>query len=234
MTIDTTINFAADAGGKDPDSYSPTLYKYHAMLWSKPLPNGTPFQLTIERQGRVHRLRHESDAGTFTLSSDTLANSSRGPRRAFYEQMPPGVNERWHVDGGTIGGRLVFPANRVDGQQTFNQARGWSPAIKDRFDLTLESIRRHYDGGESPLSEVLSRYDDFFGLFESFRGYAEFFLLQDLVAADTDEVRFYLPFDEFGGSPLPATYEEYVTFRDRQLEFVGARNERILDALADL
>jgi len=31
---------------------------------------------------------------------------------------------------------------------------------------------------------VLDRYVDFFGLFESFQGYVEFFLLQDLVTDD--------------------------------------------------
>ena len=33
--------------GKDPDSYSPTLRKYHKILWSKNLSNGTFFKLNI-------------------------------------------------------------------------------------------------------------------------------------------------------------------------------------------
>ena len=38
--IDT--NFLVDSdtpSGKDPDKYSPTLRRYHKLLWSKPLPN---------------------------------------------------------------------------------------------------------------------------------------------------------------------------------------------------
>jgi Family of unknown function (DUF6994) len=53
--------------------------------------------------------------------------------------------------------------------------------ISDRFDLTIECIRRHYPHQSSPLSETLARYDDFFAWFESFSGYVDFFLLQDLV-----------------------------------------------------
>ena len=45
MLIDTSFDFRIDAGGKDPDSHSPTLRKYHKHLWSRPLPNGVPFEL---------------------------------------------------------------------------------------------------------------------------------------------------------------------------------------------
>jgi hypothetical protein len=54
----------------------------------------------------------------------------------------------------TIGGYIVFPRNRP-GQtgQTINQSGGFHPAIRDRFDLTLECIRRHYSepAAENPL-----------------------------------------------------------------------------------
>ena len=65
---------------------------------------------------------------------------------------------------------------------TINGARGCNRKIGDRFDLTLECIRRHYQREESPLSRTLSSYREFFELFGDFRGYVEFFLLQDLVA----------------------------------------------------
>lgn len=45
--IDINFNFFSDAKGDDPDSTSPTLRKYHKILWSKPLPNGKPFNLDI-------------------------------------------------------------------------------------------------------------------------------------------------------------------------------------------
>ena len=40
MTIDIAFDFRTDAGGKDPDAYSPTLRRYHRLLWSKRLPGG--------------------------------------------------------------------------------------------------------------------------------------------------------------------------------------------------
>ena len=227
--IDITTDFQEDAGHRDPDIYSRLLQSYHQRLWSKKLPGGAELTLTAGRAGSARILTHRSDLGEFTLSSDTLANSNRRARRDHYEAMGEESNMAWHRDGGTIGGRLVFPRNRIDRRQTINQRRGTHPLIRDRFDLTLEAIRRHYAGESSPLGDTLASYASFFDLFQSFDGYVEFFLLQDLVEA-TGGVRFYLPFEDFGGSPLPLTFDEYKEFRRRQLEFVAARNKRILEA----
>ena len=43
--IDTTFNVESDSMGRDPDSSSPMLKRYHKLLWSKPLPNGEIFDL---------------------------------------------------------------------------------------------------------------------------------------------------------------------------------------------
>jgi len=44
--IDVTFNVFSDTlKGKDPDSHSPTLRKYHQILWSKFLPDGRMFEL---------------------------------------------------------------------------------------------------------------------------------------------------------------------------------------------
>ena len=45
MVIETTFDFRTDAAGKDPDTYSATLCRYHQLLWSKPLPSGVVFEL---------------------------------------------------------------------------------------------------------------------------------------------------------------------------------------------
>lgn len=229
--IDIATDFQHDAGRRDPDSYSPLLQSYHLRLWDKPLPGGTRFNLSPGRVGSALVLHHRSESGEFVLSSDTLANSNRGACREFYESMGVESNIAWHRDGGTIGGRLIFPRNRVDGKQTINQSRGMHPQIRDRFDLTLEAIRRHYVGETSPLTGTLASYRGFFDLFETFAGYTEFFLLQDLTDGDGN-VRFFIPFDEFGPSPLPKSLEDYRQFRVSQLEFVAARNQRILQASA--
>ena len=46
--------------------------------------------------------------------------------------------------------------------------------INDRFDLTLECIRRYYLNEDSPLKETFIRYSDFL-LFKNFKGYIDFF-----------------------------------------------------------
>lgn len=40
MAIDITFDSRTDSNGEDPDFASPTLRRYHRLLWSKPLPTG--------------------------------------------------------------------------------------------------------------------------------------------------------------------------------------------------
>ena len=134
----------------------------------------------------------------------------------------------------TPSGMMVFPANRVGNQMTINGARGFHPRIKDRFDSHAECIRRHYSNEKSPLSDVLARYGDFFSLFRDFRGYTEFFLLQDLVSADSCTVAFFTPFENFTTSPLPKTVEAYDAYRQLAITFIEARGKRMLQACASM
>ena len=47
--VDINFNVYSDTPeGKDPDSFSPTLRKYHKILWSKPLPNNQDFYLDLD------------------------------------------------------------------------------------------------------------------------------------------------------------------------------------------
>jgi Family of unknown function (DUF6994) len=228
MTIDTTFDVYSDTPtGKDPDSHSPTLRRYHQALWSKNLPNGKPFDLsTDEPQTYLH---HKSTLGEFALSSDSFVHSYRYLKKTqdLVMQVPEAELDQFYAICSTIGGYIIFPSRRIDGKLTINGARGFYSSIMDRADLTLECIRRHYEGGVSPLGGVLNRYSDFFALFVDFRGYTDFFLLQDLVRADGSGVSFFLPFDDFNSSPLPANLSEYATYRSKLADFVVARNERI-------
>ncbi len=110
---------------------------------------------------------------------------------------------------------------------TINAARGLHHQIKDRFDLTLECIRRYYQKENSSLAETLERYADFFRLFGDFRGYVEFFLLQNLVSSDFTTINFWMPFAGFEYSPLPADKEMYLDYRKCCMAFLNARNQRI-------
>lgn len=226
-TIDVTFDMRSDAPeGRDPDTYSPTLKRYHQLLWQKPLPSGETF--TLASQGRSTYLVNEGIAGRFAMASDTIISSHRRRARALYEQMPADVNAAFHRNGYTIGGFMLFPGAMIDRLPTLNQARGTTRAIEDRFDLTLECIRRFYlwRGESSPLREVIARYYGFFLLFKTFDHFVEFFHLQDLVDED-GQIRFFRPFDDFTQTALPATLDDYVAYRDAQLDFLAKRNARI-------
>ena len=229
MNLDVDYDHRLDSEGQDPDIRSPTLKLQHQLLWSKPLPNGKLFELQPE-PGRY--LKHESHLGKFFLSSDTISHSLRKQKRmqAVIEQIPAKELDELQTTGSVIGGRILFPGNRIDGQATINSARGFNAKINDRFDLTLECIRLHYHGVSNPLDRALDRYSDFFRLFENFEGYVEFFLLQDLVSEKSSEVRFFLPHNpSFEGSPRPANVEEYMRYKANTTSFIEARNTRIRD-----
>lgn len=228
--IDTSFDFRTDAGGKDPDSHSPTLRRYHQILWSKPLSNGAMFDLDATTP--YSYLHHKSELGEFWLASDSVIPTFEGYLKmaSILGRIPSAEIAEFQSIGYTIGGMMIFPGNKVDGQQTLNGARGFHPRIRDRMDLTLECIRRYYLGQSSPLDDVLARYADFFSLFGNCEGYVRFFLLDDLVCDGYSEVRFFLPFDDFTTSALPLTVEAYRSYRDLSVEFIEARNRRI-DAL---
>jgi hypothetical protein len=68
-------------------------------------------------------------------------------------------------------------------------------------------------------------------LFGDFRGYVEFFLLQDLVSEDYSAVRFWDGWKDFSDNPISQTVEGYLEFLEREVEFVGRRGERISEYL---
>ncbi len=224
--LDITFDFRSDTPpGKDADTYSPTLLRYHQLLWSKPLPSGAPFELDITTPPPMY-LHHLSQLGEFWLASDAVIPTFRWLPRII-DQIPPDEHDAFMHIGYTIGGMMVFPGNRVDGKMTINGARGCHPRIKDRFDLTVECIRRHFLDEPNPLSGPLARYADFFGLFGDFAGYVDFFHLQDLVNEAASTVKFFMPFEDFTTSPLPGTLDAYLGYRQRAIEFIEARNQRI-------
>ena len=227
--LDVEFDFSKEAKGRDPDRYSPTLIKYHSMLWQKPLKDNKLFDLTFSEK---NRLTHSSDLGVFELSSDTIGHTYRKWKRMAHiiKQIPKSDIDSFLKTCRTMGGYIVFPANKINGN-TINQERGTNTKIRDRWDLTVECIRRHYVGGESPLSNTLVRYSDFFSLFSNFKSYVEFFHLQDVVSDDFNKVKFFLPFDDFQRVPTPKTKEEYIAYRQAVMLFINQRNTRILHSL---
>ena len=97
---------------------------------------------------RGHYLYHESALGKFTLASDSaIPTFTRwGFANAHPKLVSKEQNDEFMTKAYTIGGMMLFPANRVEGKQTINGARGFNRRIADRLDLTVECIRRPLPG----------------------------------------------------------------------------------------
>ena len=143
------------------------------------------------------------------------------------EQIPKEELDYFSNIRATIAGHAIFPARRINNKMTINGARGVHHKIQERFDLTLECIRRFYKQEDSPLREVFERYADFFYLFKDFRGYVDFFFYQDLVEKDYSGIKFWHSFDDFKTPPLPTSKEEYISYKDKVIVFLNGRNKRI-------
>jgi len=228
MQIDTTYNFQSETDPLDADRYSSRLQEYHRILWSKQLPNGDYFELTKISENRLY---HKSELGEFYLASDRAIATFSGWRKMepIISKIPKNKLNSFINITETIGGIMIWPSNRVDGKQTINGARGLNRKICDRLDLTIECIRRYYLNLESPLYETLKRYDDFFKLFNDFKGYINFFHLQDAVSSDYSNVKIADPFNNFETAPLPSSVDEYLEYMEVTESFVKARNRMIAE-----
>jgi len=225
-TIDTDFDFCKETNSNDPDPRSYTLQKYHKLLWSKPLPNGKMFSLELAAS---RHLKHSSELGSFELSSDSITHTYSRTKWKSMQQIvslvPKSDLDVFYHLACTIGGFTVFPSGQVGGCQSINQARGTHPNILDRFDISLECIRLYYKKARSPLYETLCNYSSFFDLFVDFKGYVDFFLLQDLVFEDYSGVKAHIPFNS--GSPLPRDLKEYTIYMKSTVSFLHNRNHRI-------
>ena len=90
----------------------------------------------------------------------------------------------------TIGAYIVFPSKKIDNKMTINVARGINHEIQDRFDLSLECIRRFYLKQNSPLSDPLERYSQFFYIFDDFKEYVDFFFFKTWLKKITHQSNF--------------------------------------------
>jgi hypothetical protein len=214
----------------DPDSESKTLKLYHKLIWSKQLPNGEFLKLNETTKTKYLSWKN------FNFGSDSIISSFRYNKyrpmiKKVMDFLPDYKNfiEEYTRKSYTIGGSIIFP--KMIG--SINQKRGCNPYIIDRFDLTLECIRKYYIDEESPLYDTLLRNKEFFDLFIDFKGYVDFFLLQDLVADDYNSVKFWIKTKPFEKNPFLKTVEEYLIWIKKQLEFVQKRNERIKNELSN-
>jgi len=228
--IDIDFDFRKDSECGDPDTDSPKLYETHKLLWSKMLPCNKNFDLKIilvgGKYGRLLLKNNLCD----NLSSDRMCPHFDGKYDDKFDGwLSDFEREELKHKVRTVGGHIIFPAHQKNGF-TINQARGVNRKICDRFDLSLECIRRFYEGEKSPLYDTLVRYKDFFDLFIDFNGYVNFFMLQDFIDKN-GQIQFFLPFDNFNRPPLPQTVDEYKQYKTHTINLMNSRNEKILKSL---
>jgi len=236
--IDINFDFQAETLDKngnfrDSDKFSPTLQEYHRILWSKKLPNGQLFDLTKISDNRLY---HKSKLGEFYVSSDWGVATMNGWQRtkAFITDVDPHEIEEFERLVITIGARIIWPSNKINNLPTINGARGMSYYIGDRLDLTLESLRRYYLDEPSPLSTTFNRYANFFSLFNDFKGYIDYFLMQDYVSDDYKQALVAPPYDGFKTSPIPTSKSQYVEYMNFSKGLINKRNARIQKYVDDL
>ena len=227
----------------DPDSQSKTLNEYHKFLWSKKLPCSKNWDL-IPKRGRGYYFEWNDGEANRYYSSDSLLNSFRWhDMKSVLEKVKAHVEnnlklnyQKWLEDFVrrlyTMGGMIIFPTR----QGGINTIRAFTK-VKDRVDLTFECIRRFYIGEKSPMSNCLEKDEKFFSLFNDFKGYVDFFLLQDIVSSDYKHVKCFLGNTEYcddffktsGEVTVPQTLEDYMEWHDNLIKFVDDRNKRILN-----
>lgn len=226
--IDIDFDFRQDSKCGDPDKDSQKLYEAHTFLWNKILPCGESFDLKIIGDS-YSRLLIKNNLN-INLSSDGMCPHFDGKYNGKFDGWLSDLErEELKHKVRTIGGHIVFPAHKKNGF-TINQARGVSKIICDRFDLSLECIRRFYKNEQSPLYDTLTRYKDFFDLFVDFRGYVNFFMLQDFID-EKEQINFSLPFDNFSRPALPQTVDEYKQYKIHTIDLINSRNKRILESI---
>lgn len=213
-------------GGADPDNASPTLQEYHRVLWSRELPNGEKMELKKGCGSNYLVWKN------YRFGSDSIIVSFRYQKyRYMIERVMERVPDyRSYYEGllrksYTIGGMIIFPKHKG----SMNQNKGTYPFISDRWDLTLECIRKYYHGETSPLYETIMADKAFYDLFVDFKGYVDFFFLQDMVSDDYSTVDIWCGDAQFVKSGLPENLDDYFTFIDREMDFLAKRNKRISD-----
>lgn len=222
----------AGASTSDPDAESKQLQQCHKAVWgNRELPCGKIMNL---KDGEKCSLVWEEE--NFVFSSDWFINTYihwKSCAHIMKELKDSVANyedyknyQKYYIGKTyTIGGSIIFP-QRIGGINTSRAKNN----INDRADLTLECIRRYYEGNENnPLKEVLEQDSRFFNLFNDFKGYVDFFFLNDLVAPDYKSVNIIFGNSDFKDVGYPKTTDEWIKWQRDTIDFIDNRNSRIWD-----
>lgn len=245
LNIDTDFNFTSDCkywesynkghSDTDPDTYSPRLRLYQQILYSRKTPSGKTLNLTQGKDKKYDYLIYDN----IRFGSDNIINMCERydlswSREANIDNYDEKI-KNYILKSYTLGGEIIFPKHK----NSLNVMRGRNHKIKDRFDLTLECIRRFYEDNTSPLYNILKTDEQFFKLFgkghEGFKAYVDFFFLNDLVKDDYTKIKLFFgdEKDVFIRNPLPQNKTEWDQLLKNQMIFLEKRNQRIKNFVTD-
>lgn len=118
----------------------------------------------------------------------------------------------------TLGGSFLWPETL---HEQYNKHRGNGSYIEDRVDLTLLEIKHYFEYRELDdkknfkySGDILFRYYDnldaqtWFGFFDSFEDYVDFFMFNDFVDKDK-QTNEYTPINILTGEPFEKDYLNY-------------------------
>ena len=206
-----------------------TLKKYHMLLWRKMLPNGKYF-LLHDCVKTVYLFLWIDKKNNYPISSYPIAQTYlKLEDMDLIKKISKEEFNSFLTVGNTIGGFIIFPSNKIDDLPSISEECNTNSQICNRFDIILECIRRYYNRGNSPLQETIKRYKKYFNLFTSFKGFCEFFFLQDITSENYKKIDFFLPFKKFEENPFPKTVDEYMLYKNKIMNFIRNRNVRIAE-----
>lgn len=223
--IDVNYQFHICKNGNekfDIDLQCREIYDYHKVLWQKKLPNGKMLNFEIRKNRAGYFLFEMNSKIRFGSDSilHTYRNYSKGKIKNLIKEFDRNDLNRFYEKITTIGGYIIFPKH----MNSLNQRKGNSPLVEDRFDITLNSIRKFYqnENTDYPLRKELENDREFFSWFVDFESYVSFFYLDDLVDRKSGEILFFSE-----DKPLPISKASYLKYKDNVLSFLEKRNRRI-------
>ena len=140
----------------------------------------------------------------------------------------------------TLGGSFLWPESWY---KAYNMSRGNGSYIEDRVDLTLLEIKHIYKfrelenqliyGKDHLLKQYKNQYaDKWFGFFDSFEDYVDFFMFNDFVEdISTNGKKEYMPINILTGKRFKTDYPGYEmdTLKDIKEYKLKAMLERVRD-----
>lgn len=193
----------------DPDSKCYSLYEdLTKKLFYKSFPNGYVIKKTEfkERMGKNENkywelvMTVESIQGEkkiFGLGADYIGASVNWALQSNIPQID--IKEFLKISR-ILGGHIFFPRWQISNNKkqilSLNVARGAEfirknkrrPGFYDRFDMFLFDLKNWYDGNLSQLQEEFDSNEVWLKLFIDFRGFINYFLLNDFVNNDFEVI----------------------------------------------